>query len=169
MPAETRQVVIRLPTDLLTRAQRYATEIRLRTGLDMTRTAALQSLLVRALDALEPRQEDKPRRREGASLVKGSDAGGVRWFLDGRPVQAGTGLELATLDRLGRCETCEGEGLTRGGETCAACGGAGDRTSTRWTPVRFETSGDTAWLYLRTHGVDFAAPVPAGARLRWRD
>lgn len=31
---------------------------------------------------------------EGANLIKGVDAGGVRWFLDGKPVHAGTELEI---------------------------------------------------------------------------
>lgn len=31
---------------------------------------------------------------DGHRLVLGSDAGGRRWFLDGQPVHAGTGLEL---------------------------------------------------------------------------
>lgn len=46
-------------------------------------------------------------------LVRGHDAGGLRWFLDGRPVHAGVGLDLRLpADALGE----------------------------RWTPVRFETT-----------------------------
>jgi hypothetical protein len=46
-------------------------------------------------------------------LVRGHDAGGLRWFLDERPVNAGVGLELRLpADVLGE----------------------------RWTPVRFETT-----------------------------
>lgn len=32
--------------------------------------------------------------RSGHRLIKGVDAGGVRWFLNGKPVHAGTELEI---------------------------------------------------------------------------
>jgi len=100
----------------------------------------------------------------GAPLVCGRDAGGVRWFLAGRPVHAGTGLELLTEIEAARCD-CNGNG-------CPKCGGRCWRYSPLWLRCRFETGVDpdgspVGWLYLPVHGGDPRVAVGPAMRCRW--
>ena len=103
-------------------------------------------------------------RPPGAPLVCGADAGGVRWFLEDRPVHAGTGLELLTEIDGAPCD-CDGDG-------CALCGGRCWRYSPLWLRVRFESGagedrGPIGWLHLPVHGADARVLVGPSMRCRW--
>jgi len=89
----------------------------------------------------------------GSKLIKGVDAGGVRWYLDGESVHAGTDLEvLLQLD-------------TKYDERGAVV----DFTPV-WIPVRLEFDFDVgkALMFWPTPGSDYAkSEVPEGALFRW--
>jgi predicted Zn-dependent protease len=76
----------------------------------------------------------------GHQLIKGRDGGGVRWFLDGKPVHAGEGLRLHGLE-AGQTEV----------------------------EVRFETSGGEAVVHADVAGHDFRAGVESWMRFSWLD
>lgn len=104
-------------------------------------------------------------RPPGAPLVCGADAGGVRWFLDRRPVAAGTGLELLVEIDAAPC-------ACRGDFGCALCGGRCWRYSPLWLRCRFETGAapdgsPAGWLYLPVHGAEARVPVGPAMRCRW--
>ena len=104
------------------------------------------------------------RTPPGSRLECGTDAGGVRWFLAGRPVHAGTGLELLTETDRAPCD-CDGDG-------CGKCGGGCWRALPLWIRCRFETGVDAdgepiGWLYLPVHGAQARVPVGPAMRCRW--
>ena len=60
-------------------------------------------------------------------LVRGSDAGGVRYFLDDRPVYAGTALELRLPGNQSAADAaCAGSGRRNPGDRCERCHGRGE-------------------------------------------
>jgi len=71
-----------------------------------------------------------------SNLTKGRDGGGVRWFLDGEPIHAGTGLEiLLEIDPEGATDRSRHKPL--------------------WVPVRFETDlEDRAFIHWPNAGQD---------------
>lgn len=90
-----------------------------------------------------------------AALVAGSDAGGRRWFLQDRPVHAGTGLEMGiVLDY----EWVESEGRDR-------------PIRWLWLSVRleFDYSNGHAEAYIPTAGGfrHLHGRVPDGVLFRW--
>lgn len=90
---------------------------------------------------------------EGSNLIKGVDAGGVRWFLDDEPVHAGTGLEI--LLELEPKYAPEGQLLD---------------FKPMWIPVRLEFEFDTgkALVFWPTSGMDeLRSEVLPAARFRW--
>jgi hypothetical protein len=91
---------------------------------------------------------------EGSKLIKGNDAGGIRWFLDGEPVHAGTTLEILL------------ELNTRFDESGRVVG-----FTPLWVPVRLEFEFDTdgrALMFWPSHGSNYAkSEVLDGVRFRW--
>ena len=108
-------------------------------------------------DALIDRREPP-----GDPLEQGQDAGGVRWFLAGRPVHAGYGVELLMEGPAQRCGCKEG---------CERCDGSEWLHTVRWTRCRFEytnTREPVAWLYPPVHGTwDARIEVVPRMRCRW--
>ena len=125
--------------------------------------AALASTGAHARGPLSADRID-PRGPPGAALICGSDPGGVRWFLDGRPVHAGTGIELLVGIDPTRCGC--------GGDGCLLCGGACWRYSPLWLRCRFETGRDDdgapiGWLHLPVHGASSRVLAAPSMRCRW--
>jgi hypothetical protein len=105
----------------------------------------------------------------GAPLVKGKDEGGLRWFLDGAPVHAGTGLDLCIETKAKVCSTCSHVDWPTA-QTCSTCGGRGRLPEYGWLPVRLEFNHfeQQALAYLPTAGSwDMFTVVGDGARFRW--
>ena len=84
----------------------------------------------------------RPRLNE---LVKGRDSGGFRWALEGRKVNAGTGLQMAIPTQRVECpEDCDWDW------NCPTCHGDGRiAAGIVWVSVRLEAS-DVAWVYMDT-------------------
>jgi hypothetical protein len=105
----------------------------------------------------------------GAPLVKGTDDGGLRWFLDGQPVTAGTSLELCVERNRRLCPRCRDED----GDTskrCPDCNGRGVVSEPDWLLVRleFDYHRQVALAYLPTLGCrGMHSEVLEGARFRW--
>ena len=95
-------------------------------------------------------------------MIEGSDAGGRRWFLDDRPVHAGTGLELLCESNRRPCPDC--------GDGCPSCDERGFLFDPLWLRVRaeFDYHRGCALLYLPTVGSwDTCCEAKPGLRFRW--
>lgn len=99
-------------------------------------------------------------------LVKGRDAGGTRYFLDDRPVAAGTGLELRLPGDPGGAIAVRqiADRYVTDGPHRRLLEQAADDLAERWIRVRFETEGDNAVLYVPFGGAWEAWRPPAGQR-----
>ena len=118
------------------------------------------------------------RTLPGDPLIKGSDPGGLRWFLNSEPIHAGTTLELALEAKTVMCDPCDGQGTDYDGQqdaeglypSCAACGGSGQLVSViTWQPVRleFDHGREVALAYFPVVGAsEMHAVVTDGARFR---
>jgi hypothetical protein len=105
----------------------------------------------------------------GSPLVKGEDAGGLRWFLDGKPVHAMTFLELCLETRSEPCPTCSGIDWPIERD-CSTCGNLRRLAEYGWMLVRleFDPFQQQALAYLPTAGTwDMYAIVREGAHFRW--
>jgi hypothetical protein len=99
-------------------------------------------------------REALARRREGAPswspIVRGTDAGGPRDFLDGEPIHCGDVIELQGI---------EYRGDDYGEYTVKKPTGA---------RVRYELSrGDAVVLYTSVMGHEFTSPLAPWMRFRW--
>jgi hypothetical protein len=105
----------------------------------------------------------------GGPLLKGIDAGGLRWFLDGQPVTAGTSLELCVERDRRFCPSCRDEDHDTA-KHCPTCGGRGVVSELDWLLVRleFDYPRQVALAYLPTLGCrGMHSEVLEGARFRW--
>jgi hypothetical protein len=103
------------------------------------------------------------------ALLKGIDAGGLRWFLDGQPVPAGTSLELHVERDRRFCPSCRDEDDDTA-KHCPTCGGRGVVSELDWLLVRleFDCHRQVALAYLPTLGCrGMHSEVLEGARFRW--
>lgn len=119
-----------------------------------------------------------PFHLPGLPLEHGTDAGGERWKLDGKPLHAGDLVELLTVAERAWCPTC-GEDGPRDPSTCPDCAGCEEWIRPLWVSVRFEYAPGVARLFLRfppmlevdrTRAALELSPGEADrAHLRWPD
>lgn len=98
-------------------------------------------------------------------LVRGIDSGGLRFYLDGRPVHAGTGLEVRLPgDRALAAELLRLAADAVNGHGAGVLRAAARDIGERWARVRFEVEGadERPVLHLATGGPWEEWSPPAG-------
>jgi len=93
---------------------------------------------------------------EGAKLVKGVDAGGLRWYMDGKSVHAGTELEILL-------------GLNYKYDPDSGLSPKVVDFEKVWIPVRleFDYGKGVALAYWPVHEANMFSEVPETALFRW--
>lgn len=96
----------------------------------------------------------------GRQLRLGQDDGGRRYFLDGRPIHAGSGLEL--LLPSGQWVAGRFEWSYREGKRPVLCLYLGGEWEQHPDPEPLEGGGERYWIPLEAE-----LPIPEKATLRW--